>query len=82
MMPVNMDDASGKLIKEKKVRRSMNCVEKTQGLIHGITYGEHGRFITSISLDEDKATLSAIPPETVAALELAMVCLASSGATH
>ena len=68
------DEVSGQLIAEKKIHRIMNCAEKTQGLIHGATFGEHGRFITSVSVDEAKIAMSNIPPNTLAASELALVC--------
>jgi regulator of extracellular matrix RemA (YlzA/DUF370 family) len=60
----------------------MNCADKTQGLISGITYGENGRFITSISLDDTQIRLSAIPPNTVAAAEFALVCAKPPDAAH
>lgn len=72
------DEVSGYLIAEKKMHRVMNCAEKTQGLIHGSTYGEHGRFITSISVDEAKIAMSEIPPNTIAASELTLVCGATA----
>lgn len=72
--PEIQDDVSGYLIAEKKMHRVMDCTEKVQGLIHGATYGEHGRFITSISVDEDKIAMSEIPPDTIAASELVLVC--------
>lgn len=78
--PEIRDEVSGYLIAEKKIRRIMNCAEKTQGLIHGSTYGEHGRFITSISVDEAKVPMNEIPPNTVAASELALVCGATAPA--
>jgi regulator of extracellular matrix RemA (YlzA/DUF370 family) len=80
--PEVKDDVSGNMIKEKKIRRIMNCADKTQGLISGITYGENGRFITSISLDDTQIRLSAIPPNTVAAAEFALVCAKPPDAAH
>lgn len=79
--PEIRDEVSGYLIAEKKTYRVMNCAEQTQGLIHGSTYGEHGRFITSISVDEAKVAMSEIPPNTIAASELALVCGAVSSTT-
>lgn len=72
--PTTKDETSGKMIKEKKMHRIMNCEKRTQGLLHGVTYGEQGDFITSLSLDEDKASMTAIPDKTVAATEFEIVC--------
>jgi hypothetical protein len=72
--PAVKDETSGKMIKEKKMHRIMNCAERTQGLLHGVTYGEQGNFITSLSLDEDKTSMTAIPDNTVAATEFEIVC--------
>ena len=72
--PTAKDETSGKMIKEKKIHRIMNCEERTQGLLHGVTYGEQGNFITSLSLDEDKTSMTAIPDNTVAATEFEIVC--------
>lgn len=76
------DEVSGHLIAEKKMYRVMNCAEKTQGLIHGSTYGEHGRFITSISVDEANIVLNDIPPNTIAASEFALLCGTAPSAGH
>ncbi|TCV88987.1 surface-adhesin E family protein [Sulfurirhabdus autotrophica] len=72
--PEIIDQASGKKIKEKKVRRIINCKERTQGYSYGITYAEGGRFITSISLEAAQIKMDAIPPGTIAEEEFAMVC--------
>lgn len=72
--PTAKDETSGKMIKEKKMHRIMNCAKRTQGLIHGATYGEQGNFITSISLDENKTSMTAIPHNTVAETEFEIVC--------
>ncbi|GAO34962.1 hypothetical protein SCT_0342 [Sulfuricella sp. T08] len=72
--PMVKDETSGKMIKEKKMHRIMNCAERTQGLLHGVTYSEQGNFITSLSLDEDKTQMTAIPYNTVAEIEFEIVC--------
>jgi len=73
--PTIKDETSGKMIKEKKMHRIMNCAERTQGLLHGVTYSEQGKFITSLSLDEDKTSMAAIPYNTVAETEFEIVCV-------
>jgi hypothetical protein len=73
--PQIKDEASGKMIKEKKVHRLMNCDDYTQGVIYGATYTENGRFISSVSYDEPQAQMSAVPFGTLAAEELRIVCI-------
>jgi len=73
--PQIKDEASGKMIKEKKVHRLMNCEAYTQGVIFGATYAENGRFISSVSYDEPQAQMSPVPSGTLAAEELRLVCL-------
>ena len=70
------DQASGEMIKEKKVHRLMNCDNSTQGVIYGATFGENGGFITSTSFDDAKISMSAIPAGTVAYDEFQLVCAA------
>ncbi|BAN34524.1 hypothetical protein SCD_n00682 [Sulfuricella denitrificans skB26] len=74
LQPTVKDETSGRMIKEKKMRRIMNCAERTQGLLHGVTYSDQGKFITSLSLDEDKTSMTAIPHNTVAETEFEIVC--------
>lgn len=69
------DEASGKMVKEKKVHRLMHCADYTQGVIFGVTYAENGRFISSVSYDEPQAQMSPVPSGTLAAEELRLVCL-------
>ena len=69
------DEASGKMVKEKKVHRLMHCADYTQGVIFGATYAENGRFISSVAYDEPQAQMSAVPSGTLAAEELRLVCL-------
>lgn len=69
------DEASGKMVKEKKVHRLMHCADYTQGVISGATYTENGRFISSVSYDEPQTQMSPVPTGTLAAEELRLVCL-------
>ena len=78
IQPKIVDEASGKLVKEKKVHRLMHCADATQGVISGATYAENGRFISSVSFDAPQSEMSAIPPGTLAAAELKLVCKMSS----
>ena len=74
IQPKIVDEASGKWVKEKKVHRLMHCADRTQGVISGATYSENGRFISSVSFDAPQSEMSAIPPGTLAAAELKLVC--------
>ena len=78
IQPKVVDEASGKWVKEKKVHRLMHCAERTQGVISGATYTENGRFISSVSFDAPQSEMSAIPPGTLAAAELELVCKISA----
>ena len=78
IQPKIVDEASGKWVKEKKVHRLMHCADATQGVISGATYAENGRFISSVSFDAPQSEMSAIPPGTLAAAELKLVCKMSS----
>lgn len=69
------DEASGKPIKEKKVHRLMHCTDATQGVISGATYTENGRFISSVTYDAGQIEMTPIPPGTLAAEELQLLCL-------
>ena len=71
------DEASGKPIKEKKVHRLMHCADATQGVISGATYTENGRFISSVTYDPGQVEMMPIPPGTLAAEELQLLCLLS-----
>jgi hypothetical protein len=72
------DDASGSTIKEKKVKRIMDCEDHSQGVISGATFGENGRFITSVEFSAAQIRMTAIPAGTLAAQELDLVCVADS----
>ncbi len=74
LKPNTRDQASGKWIKEKKVKRVMDCKEKTQGYTEGTTYGENEVFITAVSLTEQQVQMNSIPPNTVAEKEFVIVC--------
>lgn len=74
VQPKIKDEVSGKMVKEKKVRRLMNCNDHTQGLISGASYTENGRFISSVVFDEPLTHMSPIPPGTLADEEFRLVC--------
>lgn len=77
--PDARDAASGKLIREKKVQRLVDCDEARQAVIYGSLYAEDGGFITSTTFDRPQDAMTAIPPGSVAARELDLVCKARHG---
>lgn len=72
--PETRDEASAKLIKEKKVERLMDCEERTQAVLFGSLYAEDGSFITSTTFEHPEKTMTAIPPGSIAEGELRFVC--------
>jgi hypothetical protein len=72
--PEVRDEASGQLIKEKRVQRVMDCDERTQGVLSGAIYAEGGTFIVANSFDDALKTMVKIPPGSVAEEEFRLVC--------
>lgn len=72
--PVARDEASGKLIKVKKVQRLMDCEARSQAVIFGAIYAEDGSFLTSSSFEHPEKDMRPIPPGSVAEEELKRVC--------
>lgn len=69
-----IDPASGMSIKEKLVRRVMNCERKTQGMLSGSMRNESGVLIEMVTFDRSQLVMAPIPPDTLAAHELELVC--------
>lgn len=74
VVPDQTDPASGRLIKEKHMRRVMQCAQRTQGLLSGALYSDDHRMIEHVSFNPDSLTMSAIPAGSLAELELKLVC--------
>lgn len=72
--PAEIDSASGKTIYEKKVYRIVDCANKTQGVLKGTLYGENQSLIESVTFNESKVGMQAVPAGTVAEAELNFVC--------
>lgn len=68
------DPASGRLIKEKWVRRVMDCAAKTQGTLSGATYSDDDRLIEYLAVRPEQAVMSPIPSGSVAEREWRLVC--------
>ena len=69
-----IDSASGMLIKVKLVRRVMDCVNKTQGMLSGSMRNESGVLIEMVTFDRSQMVMAPIPPGTLAEHELELVC--------
>lgn len=69
-----IDPTSGMAIKEKLVHRVMNCERKTQGMLSGSMRNESGVLIEMVTFDRNQMVMAPIPPETLAAHELELVC--------
>lgn len=72
--PTRKDDVSGKLIKEKRVYRVMHCINRTQGFRYGATYGENGKLIEALTVDEAHVEMAPVAAGSVADGELSLVC--------
>jgi hypothetical protein len=69
-----IDEASGRAIKEKRVRRVMNCKDKTQGMLIGSMHSESGTLIEQVTVDPKKLQMAPVPSGSLAARELELVC--------
>jgi hypothetical protein len=69
-----IDPASGMPIKEKLVRRVMDCSNKTQGMLSGTMRNDAGVMIEMVTFDRDQMVMAPIPPGTLAEHELELVC--------
>jgi hypothetical protein len=70
--PTVTDSASGKPIKEKRVRRIMDCKDKTQGVLSGSMISDTGSLIEMVSYE--KLEMKPIPAGTLAEEEHRLVC--------
>ena len=68
------DPARGLLIKEKLVRRVMDCSNKTQGMLTGSMRSDTGVLIELVTLERSQITMTPIPPGTLAEHELELIC--------
>jgi hypothetical protein len=68
------DEASGKLIGQKRVQRLMDCEARTQAVLFGAVYAADGSFLTSSAFDQPEKAMQAIPAGSIAEEELKRVC--------
>lgn len=69
-----IDPASGMSIKEKLVRRVMDCGNRTQGMLSGTMRNDAGVMIEMVTFDRNQMVMAPIPPGTLAEYELELVC--------
>jgi hypothetical protein len=69
-----IDPTSGMAIKEKLVRRVMDCERKTQGMLSGSMRNESGVLIEMVTFDRSQMVMAPIPAGTLAEHELELVC--------
>ena len=69
-----IDPASGIAIKEKLVKRVMDCANRTQGMLSGAMRGDTGTLIEMITFDRSQMVMAPIPRGTLAEQELELVC--------
>lgn len=69
-----IDPASGVAIKEKLVRRVMDCNKRTQGMLSGSMRSETGTLIEMVTYDRNQMVMAPIPRGTLAEHELELVC--------
>jgi hypothetical protein len=74
LQPEKLDPYSGKLIKEKKVVRLINCQNHTQGVKSGGVFDPKGKLIEWVMVEDNQIEWFAVPAGTVAERELKLVC--------
>ncbi len=74
LQPEKLDPYSGKLIKEKKVVRLINCQNRTQGVKSGGVFDPKGKLIEWVMVEDNQIEWFAVPTGTVAERELKLVC--------
>lgn len=72
--PEQKDPASGRMIKEKLVRRILDCADRTLGYTRGVVLAEQGRTIQAVAIDEARVQMQPIPAGSSANRELMLVC--------
>jgi hypothetical protein len=74
LQPEKLDPYSGKMIKDKKVVRLINCQNRTQGVKSGGVFDPKGKLIEWVMVEDNQIEWFAVPAGTVAERELKLVC--------
>lgn len=75
-----IDPASGMAVKEKMVKRVMDCAMRTQGMLSGAMRSDTGSLIEMVTIDRAQMVMAPIPRGTLAEQELELVCRKSKPA--
>lgn len=74
VQPRQRDEVTGRMVKEKRIHRIMNCGDKTQGHDFGSLVGEDGRNIETISINAADVRMTSVPSGTLAETEMLWAC--------
>jgi hypothetical protein len=72
--PTQMDEASGRMIKEKRILHRADCKTQEWSVVRGAIFDEQGQFLEALTPSKESAPKSSVKLGTVAALELAKIC--------
>ncbi len=72
--PVQKDEPSGRMIKEKRTLRRVSCSHQDQVLLKGSSFDEFGQLIESVMLSPATLSRVTVRAGTVASSELLLAC--------
>jgi len=72
--PTQLDEASGRMIKEKRILHRADCKTQEWTVVRGAIFDEQGQFLEALTPSKDNAPRTSVKLGTVAALELAKIC--------
>jgi hypothetical protein len=72
--PTQMDEASGHMIKEKRILHRADCKTQEWSVVRGAIFDEQGQFLEALTPSKENTPRSSVKLGTVAALELAKIC--------
>jgi hypothetical protein len=76
VVPEIRDETMGKMVKEKRVHRVMNCKDKTQAYLYASQIAEDGARIEEAYRNEDKLKMTPVRAGSIAEKELLWACSA------
>lgn len=74
LVPEQRDEPSGKMVKEKRIHRVMNCAQKSQGHLYTSLIAPDGKQIEAVYRNEASVEMKLVAPFSVAAKELEWAC--------
>lgn len=72
--PTQRDEASDRMIKEKRTLRRINCASQEQSLLKGSSFDEQGHLIEALTLPPAMSQRAPVRSGTIAASELYRAC--------